>query len=146
MSTKPAAIRLTRIGRDLERQGRCQRGRPGGERPANREADGGAPAAGAAHEQQRAAGPHLLGRDPCELERQPEVLLDGAPRFREVHLGQRLVMRTAGRDEHVVDRLRLILEEPLERVHIGCVEGGRALRIDLARRPAPSVRDCGRRG
>ena len=48
-------------------------------------------------------------------------------------------MRTAGRDEHVVDGLRLILEEPLERVHIGRVEGGRALRIDLAGGPLQAL-------
>ena len=60
-------------------------------------ADARAPAAGAADEQQRPAGPNPAGGVTGDLERQPEVRLDVAARLVEVHLGERRVVGPAAR-------------------------------------------------
>jgi hypothetical protein len=73
---------------------------------------------------------HGVARD---VERQEQVVVDGAARPREVHLGQRRVVRAAGRDHHVVDRCRQVLEEPLQASRVRSVEGRGAPRPELVR-------------
>jgi hypothetical protein len=51
-----------------------------------------------------------------------------------VHLEQGAVARAAGRDHHMVDRCRQVLEEPLQGGRVVGVEGGGALRAEFPRR------------
>src|SRR5213592_81708 len=60
------------------------------------------------------------------------MLVDRAARLREVRLGQRRVVGTAAGEHHVVDGRRQVLEEPLQAIDVGRVEGGGALRAELA--------------
>jgi hypothetical protein len=55
------------------------------------------------------------------------------------HLEQRSEMRAASGDQHVVDSVRRPVEESLQRRCIVGVEGGRALRVDLACRSLERV-------
>ena len=68
--------------RELEREGRRERRQRGGGGRGDPEAVTDAPAAGAAHEQQRAPRPHLAGGVARDLERQHHVLAE-----RLAHLG-----------------------------------------------------------
>ena len=92
------------------------------------------PAAGAAHEQQRAAGPHLAGGVARDLERQHRMVGERRAHLVGVHLEQRPVVGAAGRDQHVVDRTREPVEEALQRSRVVGVEGRGAPRVDVARR------------
>ena len=68
--------------RELKREGRGERGQRGGGGGGDPEAVTNTPAAGAAHEQQRASRPHLAGGVARNLERQHHVLAEGL-----AHLG-----------------------------------------------------------
>jgi hypothetical protein len=120
--------------RQLERQVGDQGGQSGGEGGGNGHAEIGAPAAGAADEQQRASGSDLV----TAVERYPEchceALVEGAAGGTEVHVCQRHVGRTARCDHHVVERAGQILEELLEAVGVGGIERCCAKRLDLAQR------------
>ncbi len=61
------------------------------------------------------------------------MLVDLAVRPREVHVCEGRVVRAAGRDHDMVDRLRQTLEELRERGGIGGVEGRGAPGAELAR-------------
>jgi len=97
------------------------------------QADAGATAAGAAHEQQRASGSYLGGGESRDLEFQQEVRVEGATRLRQVHVEQASVGRKARCHHYVVDRGRQVTEEPLERSRIHGVEGCGAQRAELHR-------------
>ena len=56
-----------------------------------------------------------------------------------VHLEQGHVARAGAGDQHVVDRVRQLVEESLQRGRIGGVEGGGAPRADVARRPLEAL-------
>ena len=51
-----------------------------------------------------------------------------------VEVGQGRVVRAGAGDHHVIDRLRQVLEEPVEGGRVGRVEGHGALRADFQRR------------
>ena len=68
-----------------------------------------------------------------DLERQQEVLVDGAAHLLEVHVDKAPVVRPASRHHHVVDRGRQVTEEPLEGGRIRGIEGRGAQRVELAR-------------
>ena len=59
--------------------------------------------------------------------------LDVGSDLREVHLGERRVVRAAARDHQLVDRLRQVVEEALEAIGLRGVERRGAHRADLAR-------------
>ena len=87
MSTNPAAMRLTRTGatssaRLAIRAGIAAVAAAISDRP------GRAAAAGAAHEQQRAAGPHPADGVLGDGEGQPQMLVEGAVRLLAVQVGQ----------------------------------------------------------
>ena len=58
-----------------------------------------------------------------DLEREEEMRVDAAAGRVEVELGERRMVGTRARDQHVVDRRRQFFEEPLEPVEVGGVEG-----------------------
>ena len=70
---------------------------------------------------------------PGDAHRHHEVPLDVRPHLREVHLGERRVVRAAARDQQLVDRAREVVEEAPERLGVGHVERRRARRADLVR-------------
>ena len=70
--------------------------------------------------------------------------LEGAAHLVDVHVEQAPVVRAAGRDHHVVDRVGQAVEEPLERSRIVGVEGRGAQRVELARGLRRGARDRGR--
>jgi hypothetical protein len=72
-------------------------------------------AAGAAHEQQRAAGPHLAAGVARDLELQHQVLGDCVAQLIGVHLEQGPVVRAARCDQDMVDRVGQAVEELLQR-------------------------------
>lgn len=117
----------------FEREVCDQRGHRRGNRRDDSEDGARAAAAGAAHEQQRAAGPHLAGRALGYVDRQQHVLGEAAARLLGIHFEQGPVVRAAGRDHHMVDRCWQVLEEPLERSRVVGVEGRGALRAELLR-------------
>ena len=63
--------------------------------------------------------------------RQPQMPVDVTARLVEVHARERRVVGTAGGDQHVVDRRRQLVEEPVEPVEVGGVEGRTAQRAEL---------------
>jgi hypothetical protein len=67
-----------------------------------------------------------------DLERQQNVLIDGAAYLCEVHVNQAPVVGFASCDHHMVNRWQ-IAEEPLQRNRIRSVKGRRAQRAKLAR-------------
>ena len=83
--------------RELEREGRRERRQRGGGRGGDPELATDPPAAGAAHEQQRAAGPHLGGGVARDLEPQHHVVAERVAHLICVHLEQGPVARAAGR-------------------------------------------------
>src|SRR5271165_7631314 len=113
-------------GRDLEREGLSQCGKRGRERGDEREARCGAAAAGAAREQQGASRADLARGVPGDLQRQQEVGVDVAACRVEVELGQRRVVGAGAGDQQVVYGGGQCVEEPLEPVEVGGVEGGDA--------------------
>jgi hypothetical protein len=66
-----------------------------------------------------------------EVDDHEDVGVERAARLVEVEFLQRRVVRAAGRNEHVVDRLGNIGEEPVDRREIGRVEGGAARGADV---------------
>src|SRR5258708_3649144 len=108
-----------------------QRGGGGGTDP---EAVPDAPAAGAAHEQQRAPRPHLADGVARDLERQHHVLAERLAHLGCLHLEQRPVARAAGRDHHVVDRCWQVLEESFPGSRVLGVEGHTTLPAQFQRR------------
>src|SRR6202034_4133095 len=117
--------------RELKRQRPAERGHRGGEgddeRPRGRPA-----AARSADEQERSARANLANGAASDVEWQPEFLVDVAARPREIDVGQPRVVRAAGSDQDVVDRRRQPVEEPLEALEVGGVEGCTAERAELA--------------
>ena len=130
---------------ELEREGRRERRQHGGGRGGEPEVATDPPAAGAAHEQQRAAGPHLAARR-CARPRAPAPRGRRAPRApdrRPSRAGARSCGPPAG-DQHVVDRVRQLVEEPLQRCRVVGVEGGGAAARRRRAPPARAARDRGR--
>ena len=123
----PVRVRLTRTGASSTARLATSAGVRRGERTDQRKPDAGTPPAGAAHEQQRAAGAYLAELSPARhVQRQPQVFVDVAPGLVEVEVGQGRVVRAARRDHHVVDRRGQVGEEPCEALGVGGVEGGEA--------------------
>jgi hypothetical protein len=117
-------------GCELKRE-RFDQGRyRGGERREDRSR--GPPTTRSADEQERSAWTHFAGGEAGDVERQPEFLLDVASRLGEVDIRQPHVVRAAGGDHDVVDRLRQLVEEALKALEIGGVERRTAQRADLA--------------
>ena len=131
VSTNPAAIRLTRTGASSSARFLTSAGPARGERPDQGESLGRAPAAGAAHEEQAAAGAHLPPRVPGDLDRQQEMGLDVPARLLDLELSQGRVVGTGAGDQHVVHRARQLVEEPDEPGEVGGVERRDAGRADL---------------
>jgi len=133
--------RVDEAGRDAvdpdrgEFQGQVghQGGYPGGADRRDGLALGRAPGAGAAHEQQRAAGPDLAHGVLADPQRHQQVPVQGPERLGEVQLGQRCVVRSARGHVQVVDRLLQAREEPVQGGRVGDVEGRRVARADLGR-------------
>ena len=133
LSTKPAAMRLTRIGA-ISTARLATRAGSAAEFAAMSDSPGRPPAAaGAGHEQQRAAGPHpadgLLGHG----DRQPDVMVPIELPPVVLQLGQRRVVRAGAGDQHVVDRSRQAAEEAAERGLVGGVKRRGIARADLGR-------------
>ena len=61
-----------------------------------------------------------------------------------VEVGQERVVRAGAGDQDVVDRRRQFLEEPLQPVEVGGIEGRGVLRAEFGRGLLEPVRDCGR--
>jgi len=70
---------------------------------------------------------------------QPQMLVERAARLLDVDVGQQRVVRPAGGDHHMVDRGGQFLEETIESVLIGGVEGHTAQRADFGRGPIEAV-------
>src|SRR6185437_4444192 len=98
--------------RDLKRQGGGERGQRGGGGRGDPEAVTDAPAAGPAYVQYRAPGPHLADGTARDLEGHHDVASERLAHLGRVHLEQRAVPGSAGRNHDVVDRRRQVLEEP----------------------------------
>ena len=99
VSTKPAAMRLTRTGASSSARLAIERRQRGGDR-AEMSASPAliVPPAGAADEEQRAAGPHLAGGVARDLRARSTAARSIVARACvEVHLAQRRVVRAAGR-------------------------------------------------
>ena len=126
-------------GGELKRERFGQRRYRGAERRDER-ARGGPPTARSADEQERSARAHFAGGEAGDVERQPEFLLDVAPRLGEVDVRQSCVVGAAGGDHNVVDRLPQLVEEAPEAVEIGGVERLTAQRADFARGLLDAVR------
>ena len=135
VSTKPAAMRLTRTGASSSARAAVNGRQRGGGRGGDPEVATDPPAAGAAHEQQRAAGPHLAAPR-CARPRAPARRGRRAPRA-PGRRPSRAAARSAGRrpvtSTWSIGAGRLV-EEPLQRCRVGGVEGGGAPRADVARR------------
>ena len=131
-------MRLTRTGAISSARFAVRAGSAAVSAEMSAEPDGRTPAAGAAHEQQRAARPHLAGGVAGDVRAAARGASSSARRACvEVHLGQRRVVRAAGGDHHVVDRRRQVLEEPLER---GRSRWRRRPRCSARRARAPRAR------
>ena len=98
-----------------------------------RHADTRTAAAGAAHEQQRAAGPHPADGVLGHGNGQPLMRIEIAVRTLAVEVGQGRIVRTGAGDHHVVDLLRQALEELVEGGRVGRVEGRGAQRAEFGR-------------
>ncbi len=118
--------------RELQRERRRERRQHRGGRRHQPEALPDLPAAGAAHEHQRAAGRHLGGGAPCDVQRHHDVVGQRVAHLVGVHLQQGHVVRPARGDQHVVDPVQPV-EEPLQRGGVGGVQGRRVLGADLGR-------------
>jgi hypothetical protein len=110
-----------------------------GSRPDQRQAASAAAPAGAAHEHQRATGPHPADRVLRDGDGQPLVVVEGAERLVAVEFGQGRVVRSGARDHDVVDLGGQPVEEPVEGGRVGDVEGRRAARADLRRGPLEAL-------
>ena len=86
VSTKPAAMRLTRTGASSSARAAVNGGSDGGGRGDEPELATDPPAAGAAHEDQRAAGPHLAGGVARDLEPEHHVVAERLAHLLCVHL------------------------------------------------------------
>ena len=133
VSTKPAAIRLTRTGASSS---------------ASAAVNGGNAAVAA----ETSPSSRLIFRPPVppmKIRVPPGLILPAAlratsspsttwspralPHLLCIHLEQWHVARAGAGDHHVIDRIRQVLEESLQRGRIGRVEGGRAPRADFLR-------------
>ena len=87
---------------------------------------------------------HLAYGTARDVQGQHHAVAQGPPHRVRAHLQQRLVVRTAGRDQHVVDRVGQAREELGERPGIVGIERGDAppptLRDASSSRPIPPVR------
>jgi hypothetical protein len=110
VSTKPAAIRLTRIGARSKRNVGDERGERDGDFRGDSEAGSCAACARAAHEYQGPGRPDLVGGVTCDPEREQQVLGEAASRLLGRHFERRTVVGSAGGDYHVVNRGWDILE------------------------------------
>jgi hypothetical protein len=119
-----AAVHADR--RELEREVLRQGRHRGGERRDEREARRRAAATRTAHEEQCPSRANLAGGVPSDLQRQQEMRVDVAASLLDVELRKRRVVGTGARDQHVVNRRVQLVEEPLEPVEVGGVEGGDA--------------------
>ena len=91
-------------------------------------------ASGAAHEQQRTAGPHPADGVLGHGNGQPQMRIEIAVRTLAVEGGQGRIVRAGARDHHVADRPGKVSEEPVEGGRVGGVEGRGALRAQFQRR------------
>ena len=98
---------------ELEREGRHERRDRGGGRGGDAEAMADPPAAGATHEHERPAGPHLAAGVARDLESQHHVVAERLSHLIRVHLEQGPVTRASGSDQDVVDRIGQAVEELL---------------------------------
>jgi hypothetical protein len=80
-----------------------------------------------------------------DLDGQKEVFVERAARLREVEVGQGRVVRPAGRDEQVIDRIWQLGEELLACSRIESVEGDGSARPDLAPGVLEPLRVAGRK-
>ena len=117
--------------RHLDREVGDQGGQRGGAGRDERPARPWRAPAGAAHEQQRAAGPHPAHGVLRHGDGQPQVRIPVPVRPVPVQLGQRRVVRPGAGDQHMVDHRGQAGEEQAERGRVGGVEGGGAARAHL---------------
>src|SRR4051794_12772768 len=85
----------------------------------------------AAHEHQRARRPDSGDSGTRDLEDEQQAVAETAPRLLGRHLQRWPVVRTAGRDHHVVDRSGEVLEERLQEPRFADVERADPLRVEL---------------
>ena len=125
---------------ELEREGGDERRqhRGGGRGDAELRAD--PPGAGATHEQQRAAGPHLPTAWRATARASRTWSLSARRTSVGLHLEQRPVVGAAGRDQHVVDRVRQVVEERVQRAGSVASNAAVLLRADLPGRPLEPAR------
>lgn len=76
-----------------------------------------------AGEKERPSRANLARRVPGDLQREEEMRVDTAACRFDVELCERRTVGTRARDQHVVDRRRQLVEEPLEPVEVRRVEG-----------------------
>src|ERR1700745_4124310 len=139
VSTNPAAMRLTRIGATSTARVVNRGGSGAGARRNHRQAGPTAAAAGAAHEDQRAAGPDPADGVLGEGHGQPLVVFEVLARLVAVQFGQGRVVRSGARDHDVVDLGGQPVEEAVEGGRVGGVEGRGAARADLGRGPLEAL-------
>jgi hypothetical protein len=70
---------------------------------------------------------------------QPQVGVEIAVRLLAVEVGQGRVVGAGAGDQHVVDRRGQLVEEPLEPVEVGGIEGHGALRAEFGRGPLEAL-------
>src|SRR5215471_10602627 len=133
VSTKPAAIRLTRIGASLEREVGDEGGERDGGCRGDSEASPWAACAGAAHEYQGAGRPDLVGSGTCDLDREQKVISEIASCGLCRHCESWPVVGGARGNHYVVDRAGKILEERLQGGRIIGVKSCGAFRVQLQR-------------
>src|SRR4051812_26669955 len=133
VSTKPAAMRLTRTGASSTARLAASAGSAAVSAETIGPPTPGRRASVPLINSSVPPGPHLAGRLARDVEREPEMLVDLAVGSGEVDVGQARVVGAAGGDHHVVDRGRKVLEKPREAIRIGGVEGGAAQGAELAR-------------
>ena len=139
VSTKPAAIRLTRTGASSIARFFVSAGPAAVERADQREPGARATGPGSADEQQGPSGTHRLGGVPGDVHRQPQVGIDIALARFEVEIRQRRVVGPGTGHEDMVDRRRQLVEEPAQPFEIEGVEGDDA-RPELETDPVQAVR------
>ena len=142
VSTNPAAIRFTRIGATSSARFFVSAGIAAVSAPINESP--GAVRRPPVPPMNSSVPPALTRPDrvPGDLHRQQQVGLDVAPGLVEVEVLQERVVRAGAGDEDVVDRPWELLEEALEAVEVGDVEG-RGRGLELARRPRSAGPRCG---
>jgi hypothetical protein len=99
-----------------------------------------APSAGTAHQQQRAAGPHLRPGLAGDRKGNDDVVAEGLVHLVLGQFQHGSVARAAGGNQHVIDRRRYVGEEPLQRSRIVDVEGGAVFGAELGGGPVKPSR------